>query len=329
MKRRTLGRDGPEVSAIGLGCMGMSISYGVPDDAESIATIHRALDLGLNLLATAAAYGGGANERLVGQAIKGRRDEAFLASKFGIFGGMGKAWQDPPKGTAYVQEFCDRSLKNLGVDHIDIYFQHRVDRTNPAEDVVGAMARLVEAGKVRYLGLSEAGVETIRRAHAVHPITALQTEYSLWSRDLAERTYLPVCRELGIGYVGYCPLGRGFLSGTIRGEDDLIEADRRHEHPRFQGENLQKNLKLLNAFDGIAASKGCTPAQLAVAWLLAQGDDIVPIPGTKRRSYLEENIAAVDLTLSGDEIEALDRAFPHGVTAGTRYPDLDMTRLEL
>ena len=327
MQKRKLGRNGPEVSAVGLGCMGMSISYGEPDDEESIATIHHAIELGVDLLATSDAYGSGVNEELVGKAIKGRRDKVLIATKFGnvaLGGGV-------PEGLSgghpdYVPLACDRSLKRLGVDTIDIYGLHRVDSKVPIEDTVGAMKRLVEQGKVRYLQLSEAGAQTIRRAHQVHAIVAVETEYSLWSRDV-EKEVLPACRELGIGYMAYAPLGRGFLTATMKTLDALLPKDRRRDHPRFDPENIKRNAELLKPIETIAAAKQRTPAQVALAWLLAQGADIVPIPGTKRRSYLEQNCAAVDIELSAEEIDRLSKAFPLNVTAGTRYPEKQMKAL--
>jgi len=327
MQRRKLGKNGPEVSAVGLGCMGMSISYGEPNDEESIATIHRAIGLGVDLLVTSDAYGSGINEELVGKAIKGRRDKVLIATKFGNVGLGGGV----PEGLSgghpdYVPLACDRSLKRLGVDVIDIYGLHRVDAKVPIEDTVGAMKRLAEQGKVRYLALSEAGPQTIRRAHKVHPIAAVETEYSLWSRD-AEQDVLPACRELGIGYMAYAPLGRGFLTATIKTLDALLPKDRRREHPRFDPENIKRNAELLKPIEDIAAAKQCTPAQVALAWVLAQGEEVVPIPGTKRRKYLEQNCAALDVRLTADDIERLKQAFPPGVTAGTRYPEKQMKAL--
>ena len=327
MQKRKLGRTGPDVSAVGLGCMGMSISYGEPNDEESIATMHRAIELGANLLVTSDAYGSGVNEELVGRAIKGRRDKVVVATKFGnvsLGGGV-------PEGLSgghpdYVPLACDRSLKRLGVEVIDIYGLHRVDSKVPIEDTVGAMKRLVEQGKVRHLALSEAGPETIRRAHKVHSIVAVETEYSLWSRDV-ENGVLPACRELGVGFMAYAPLGRGFLTATIKTLDALLPKDRRRDHPRFDPENIKRNAELLKPIETIAAAKKCTPAQVALAWVLAQGADIVPIPGTKRRKYLEQNCAALDVKLSSEDIETLKKAFPLGVTAGTRYPEKQMKAL--
>ena len=331
MRKVKLGKAGPVVSAMGLGCMGMSISYGTPDDEESIATIHRALDLGVNLIVTSDAYGGGVNEALVGRALKGRRDQAIIATKFGNLALAGRgAGGDAPALTGghpdYVPQACDKSLKTLGVDVIDIYGLHRVDPTVPIEDTVGAMKRLVEQGKVRYLQLSEAGPETLRRASKVHPIVALETEYSLWSRDV-ENDILPTCRELGISFMPYAPLGRGFLTATMKTLDALLPSDRRRDHPRFAAENINKNSNLLRPIEDIAASRHCTPAQVALAWLLAQGADIVPIPGTKRRTYLEQNCAALDIQLSADEVKRLSAAFPLNVTAGTRYPEKQLKSL--
>ena len=321
MQQRKLGTDGPLVSAQGLGCMGMSTSYGEPNDEESIATIHRALDLGINLIVTSDAYGGGVNEELVGRALKGKRGDALIATKFGNLGMGGGNTSGLSGGhPEYVPKACNASLRRLGVDVIDLYGLHRVDPTVPIEDTVGAMKRLVEQGKVRYLALSEAGPRTIRRAHGVHPIVALETEYSLWSRD-AESNVLPTCRELGIGYMAYSPLGRGFLTATIKNLDTLLPKDRRRDHPRFNPDNFRSNLQLLAPIEKIAIDRQCTPAQVALAWVYAQGDDIVPIPGTKRRSYLEQNVAALDITLSSEEIDTLTRVFTIGITAGTRYPE--------
>jgi len=327
MQKRKLGKNGPQVSAVGLGCMGMSISYGEPNDEESIATIHRAIDLGVNLVVTSDAYGNGVNEELVGKALKGKRDKVLVATKFGNLALAGGAPAALSGGHPdYVPQACEKSLRRLGVDVIDIYGLHRVDKTVPIEDTVGAMMRLVEQGKVRHLQLSEAGAQTIRRANKVHPIVAVETEYSLWSRDV-EKEILPACRELGIGFMPYAPLGRGFLTATMKNLDALLPKDRRREHPRFSADNIGKNAVLLAPIEKIAAARKSTPAQVAIAWLLAQGEDIVPIPGTKRRQYLVQNVAAADLALSDAELAQLNAAFPLGVTAGTRYPEKQLTAL--
>jgi len=321
VQKRRLGTQGLETSALGLGCMGMSEFYGTADEAEAVATIQRALELGVNFLDTADIYGPFTNERLVGRAIKGRRDEVVLATKFGNVRNEQGERLGIRGDREYVLAACDASLERVGTDHIDVYYQHRVDTDTPIEETVGAMAELVEQGKVRYLGLSEAGAETIRRAHAVHPISALQTEYSLWSRDV-EDAILTAIRELGIGLVAYSPLGRGFLSGRFHTVDDLEEGDFRRHNPRFQGENFQKNLELVERVEEVAAARNCTAAQVALAWVLAQGEDIVPIPGTTRVKNLEENVAALEVVLTADDLRDLEAVFPKGAAAGDRYPDM-------
>jgi aryl-alcohol dehydrogenase-like predicted oxidoreductase len=321
MERRKLGTQGLEVSAEGLGCMGMSEFYGRADEGEAIATIHRAIELGADFLDTADMYGPFTNERLVGRAIADRRDTVVLATKFGNERREDGSWVGINGKPEYVRRACESSLQRLGVEQIDLYYQHRVDKTVPIEETVGAMAALVQEGKVRYLGLSEASPETIRRANEVHPISALQTEYSLWTRD-PEAGVLPAVRELGIGFVAYSPLGRGFLSGRFRSPDDLPADDFRRNHPRFQGENFRRNLGLVERVREIAQEKGVTPGQLALAWVLAQGKDVVPIPGTKRREYLDENIAATEIELTPDDLARLDEAAPRGATSGDRYADM-------
>ena len=321
MDKRRLGSQGLEVSEQGLGCMGMSEFYGTSDEDEAIATIHRYLDLGGTFLDTADMYGPFTNEKLVGRAVRERRDWVVVASKFGNQRGEDGSFLGINGRPDYVRQACEDSLERLGVDFIDLYYQHRVDNAVPIEETVGAMAELVEQGKVKYLGLSEASPETVRRAHEVHPISALQTEYSLWSRD-PEDALLPTVRELGIGFVAYSPLGRGFLSGSIRSLDDLEENDFRRHSPRLQGENFERNLELVDRISEIAEEKGVTLGQLALAWVLHRGEDIVPIPGTKRRSYLEENVAASEIELSPDELERIDEAAPSGAASGDRYPDM-------
>ena len=324
MHTRRLGENGPAVSAVGLGCMGMSDFYGARDDSESIATINRALDLGVTMLDTADMYGPYTNEELVGRAIKGRRNDAFVATKFGII----RDPNDPAKRgingrPEYVKSSVNGSLKRLGIDTIDLYYQHRVDPQTPIEETVGALADLVSIGKIRFIGLSEASAATIERAHAEHPITALQSEYSLWSREPEDET-LEMCRKLGIGFVPYSPLGRGFLTGAFKTAEDFDDDDYRRHSPRFLGGNFAKNLELVAKVQELADKLSCTPGQLALAWVLAQGDDVVPIPGTKRRSYLEENVAATDVSLSADDLAAIDEIFPAGAVAGLRYPEAMM-----
>src|SRR4051794_35306927 len=321
--KRRLGRDGPEVSAIGLGCMGMSEFYGSGTEEESIATIHHALDRGVYFLDTADMYGVGKNEELVGRAIRDRRDEVFLATKFGNVRGEGGEFLGVRGDPEYVRAACEASLKRLGVEVIDLYYQHRVDPNVPIEDTVGAMARLKDEGKIRFLGLSEAAPRTIRAAYATHPIAAVQTELSLWSRD-AEAEVLPTVRELGIGYVAYSPLGRGFLSGRFKSPADFPEGDFRKNHPRFQGENFEKNLQLVHEVEALAAEKGCNAAQLALAWVLAQGEDVVPIPGTKHVRYLDENIGALEVKLTDEDLKRLDEILPPGAAAGQRYHERGM-----
>jgi aryl-alcohol dehydrogenase-like predicted oxidoreductase len=327
MEKRKLGGQGLEVSALGLGCMGMSFAYGGRDENESIATIHRALELGVTFFDTAEIYGPFENEILVGKALAGKRDRVVIATKFGFKTVDGKQRPGLDSRPEHVKEVCDASLKRLNTDRIDLFYQHRVDPNVPIEDTVGAMADLVKAGKVRFLGLSEASAKTVRRAHAAHPISALQSEYSLWERDV-ENEILPACRELGVGFVPYSPLGRGFLTGTAKRAEDYPRDDFRSRQPRFQGENFDRNMKIVEAVRAVAAEKGAKPGQIALAWLLAQGPDIVPIPGTKRRSYLEENVAATDLQLSQTDLERLEAAAPRGAASGGRYQEAMLSLLD-
>ncbi len=328
MQKRRLGSQGLQVSAEGLGCMGMSHSYGPADEAESIATIHRALDLGVTFLDTADMYGPFTNERLVGRAIAGRRDQVVLATKFGNERREDGSWVRVNGRPDYVRRCCDASLERLGIDHIDLYYQHRVDTTVPVEETWGAMAELVAAGKVRHLGISEAAPATIRRAHATHPMSAVQSEYSLFSRE-PEAEVLPTCRELGIGFVPYSPLGRGVLSGAVTSTAQFGAGDFRAHTPRFEADNLARNLELVERLTEVASARGCTPAQLALAWVLAQGDDIVPIPGTKRRRWLEENVGALAVELTAQEIAAIEAIAPRGAAAGDRYPPEHMARVNV
>jgi aryl-alcohol dehydrogenase-like predicted oxidoreductase len=323
MINRTLGIAGPQVSQLGLGCMGMSEFYGATDEPESIATIRRALDLGVTFLDTSDAYGPFTNEELVGRAVRGRRDDVVIATKFGLLRSDDPSYRGVSGRPEYVRSACDASLRRLGVDHIDVYFQHRVDPDTPVEETWGAMRELVDAGKVRYLGISEASADTLRRAHAVHPVTALQTEYSLFARD-PEDDLLPTCRELGIGFVAYSPLGRGFLTGQIRTPEDFAPDDYRRTSPRFMGANFERNLELVERVFEIAAEEDVTPSQLALAWLLRQGDDIVPIPGTKRVRYLEENLAAAEIELTDEDMARIEEAAPRGAAAGERYADMSI-----
>ena len=327
MKQRALGKNGPTVSAVGLGCMGMSEFYGTVNDTESISVIHAAINLGVTFFDTADMYGVGHNEELLGKAIKGKRDALFIATKFGNVRGADKSFLGINGKPEYVKSACEASLRRLNIDTIDLYYQHRVDTNTPIEETVGAMSELVREGKIRYLGLSEAGPATIRRAYSVHPITALQTEYSLWIRDVEEEI-LPTCRELGIGFVPYSPLGRGFLTGRFKSLSDFAEGDfRKSNHPRFEEENLKKNLQIVETIKKFAAEKKCTPSQLALAWCLAQGEDIIPIPGTKKLNYLGENIKAVDVHLTSEDVQKINEALPAGIASGERYPVMQMQRV--
>jgi len=327
MKQRALGKNGPTVSAVGLGCMGMSEFYGTVNDTESISVIHAAINLGVTFFDTADMYGVGHNEELLGKAIKGKRDALFIATKFGNVRGADKSFLGINGKPEYVKSACEASLRRLNIDTIDLYYQHRVDTNTPIEETVGAMSELVREGKIRYLGLSEAGPATIRRAYSVHPITALQTEYSLWTRDVEEEI-LPTCRELGIGFVPYSPLGRGFLTGRFKSLSDFAEGDfRKSNHPRFEEENLKKNLQIVETIKKFAAEKKCTPSQLALAWCLAQGEDIIPIPGTKKLNYLGENIKAVDVHLTSEDVQKINEALPAGIASGERYPVMQMQRV--